>query len=165
MKSPSLIAAVGQPWMRDLAFGCHVVRRLEGERLPAGLEVRDLSFGPIAAFQAIREGGYRRIVFVTSRAAGRTRGRLYRVRPSRRRVPAAEIHARIGDSVMGCISLENLVVLCRHYRALPREVTVIEAEPEEDGWGPELSPGVEPLVAPAARLAMSSALGRRATGR
>lgn len=151
----SLIAAVGQPWMRDLAFGSHVVRHLQKSSLPDGVEVRDLSFNPIAAMQILEDGHYAAVVFVTAAAARRPVGQVYRRRPDGREVSRDEVHAHIGDSVMGSVSLESLLIICGYRRVLPEHTTIVEIEPEDETWGPELSPGAEALVVQAAELALA----------
>lgn len=155
----ALIAAVGQPWMRDLAFGSHVVRWLEQRDLPPDVDAKDLSFSPITAVQMIEDGNYDRAVFVTANACGRRCGGVYESPVRVPEVSREELHARIGDSVMGCVSLETLLIICAAREILPRGSTIIDVEPEDDGWGPELSEGVSPLVEPAARRALERVIG------
>lgn len=151
----SLIAAVGQPWMRDLAFGSHVVRHLQQRSLPDRVDVRDLSFNPIAAMQIIEDGHYASVVFVTAAATGRPPGQLYRGKPDARLPSREEVHAHIGDSVMGSVSLESLLLICRYRGILPEHTAIVEIEPEDQTWGPELSAGAEALVAAAGDLALA----------
>lgn len=153
--SRKLVAAVGQPWMRDLAFGSHVVEHLLSRGgLPPAVDAIDMSFGPITAFQMIQDGAYGQIVFVTARASGRARGTIYESAVELPAITPAELQLRIGDCVMGCISLESLLYLCRRYETLPNDSAIVDIEPEDDTWGPELSDSVAPLVEPAARLAL-----------
>ena len=152
-----LIAGVGQPWMRDLAFGCHVVRRLQGAGAPTEVDVLDLSFGAVAAVQLLRDQTYRRAVFVTARAAGRAPGRLYERRSEAAACPPDEVQARIGDALMGSVSLDTLLVVWGHFGPFPSEVRVIEVEPADETWGPDLSPQVDRLVERAARRALRTA--------
>ncbi|MDQ6799570.1 MAG: hypothetical protein M3041_01900 [Acidobacteriota bacterium] len=132
------------------------MRHLAGWEIE-GVTALDLSFSPIAASQLIAEGLYARVVFVTSRAAGRERGVIYE-RPMRYSSPTAEeVHAHIGDAVMGCVSLETLLVLCEFHHLLPEQTTIIDVEPEDQMWGPDLSPALQKLVQPAADLALRHA--------
>lgn len=158
----ALIAAVGQPWMRDLAFGSHVVRRLHEQTLPTDVDAHDLSFSPIAAVQMIEDGRYDRAVFVTANAEGRAPGRIYERAVEVPPVSREELHARIGDSVMGCVSLETLLIICDVRGILPPGSTIVDVEPEDEGWGPELSDSVAPLVGEAARLALARVTGSTA---
>lgn len=151
----ALIAAVGQPWMRDLAFGSHVVRRLQERLLPPDVDAEDLSFSPIAAVQLIEDGRYDRAVFITANAEGRRSCEIYERPAHVRRVSPEELHARIGDSVMGCVSLETLLIICEARGILPADSTIIDIEPEDEGWGPELSDGAASQVDEAARIALA----------
>jgi hydrogenase maturation protease len=156
-----LVAGVGQPWMRDLAFGCHVVRRLQSAGAPRGIDVLDLSFGAVAAVQSLRDQTYRRAVFVTARAAGRLPGRLFERRGKPLPCRPDEVQARIADALMGSVSLDTLLVVWSHFGALPPEVTVIEVEPTDETWGPDLSPQVDRLVERAAGRAVRAACRSR----
>lgn len=154
MSGRALIAAVGQPWMRDLAFGSHVVNYLQTQALPEDVDARDLSFSPLAALEIIEDAAYSAVVFITATQEGRRRGDIFEkpvVLPS---ISSEELHARIGDCVMGCVSLESLLILCDARGVLPRGAAIIDIEPEDDGWGPELSEAVEPLVVPVAQRAL-----------
>ena len=155
----SLIAGIGQPWMRDLAFGSHVVRFL-ASRSGISASVLDLSFSPIAACQLIEDGRYRKVVFVTSRAAGRPRGIVYEATADDRVTDSDRIHAHIGDAVMGSVSLETLLVIARYRGLFLQPPAIIEIEPEDDTWGPDLSAAAQALVEPAAKLALARAGGR-----
>jgi hypothetical protein len=41
--------------------------------------------------------------------------------------------------VTGVISLENLLIIMDHFKALPASTTVIELEPVEQGWGMDMT--------------------------
>jgi len=159
MLGRSLIAGIGTPWLRCLPFVSHVVRFLHS-RGDAGPSVLDLSFSPIAACQLIEEGDYGRVVFVTSRAAGRARGILYEMPATDEKPDSSDIHAHIGDAVMGSVSLETLLVVGRYRRLFSHPPAIIEIEPEAQSWGPDLSEGAQSLVEPAAALALLRATAR-----
>lgn len=141
-----LVAAVGLAWMRDLAFGVRVAERLRARGVPPAVDVEDWSFGTITAFQRLAERPYARAVLVSGTPRGRAPGTLHRDDAPRDPPPLDEVHARVGDSVMGSVSVDNLVAIGRCYGALPEDVVLIEAEPVDDGWGDDLSPEVERLV-------------------
>lgn len=141
-----LVAAVGHAWLRDQAFGIKVIERLRREGVPAEVDLEDWSFGTITAFQKLSARSDRLAVFLAGEARGRTPGTLHRSRPSDALPPPEEIHARTCDCVMGMVSIENLLILGRHYGALPEDVVLIEAEPVDETWGGELSPRVAGLV-------------------
>lgn len=142
----ALIAAVGQPWMRDLAFGSHVVTYLERQKLPEHVDVRDLSFSPLAALEIIEDAGYSAAVFITSNQEGRACGEIFERAVNVPAISPKELHARIGDCVMGCVSLDSLLILCNARGVLPQQSAILDIEAVDDGWGPELSDQVEPLV-------------------
>lgn len=157
MKGRALVAGVGQPWMGDLAFGCHVVRRLRETGLPPGIDALDLSFGAVAALQVLQEAAYERAVFVSSRAAEHEKGRLHVRRPADLEEDDERVQARVADALMGCVSLDHLLALCQRFGALPPRTVVVEAEPESDLWDPELSPSLRALVPEAAAVALALA--------
>lgn len=146
---PLLVAAVGNSWLADQGFGARVIAALRPGPLPGAVELASWEFGTIAAVQLLGARPYRHAIFVAAVARGRTPGTLHTTRAPAL-PPESEIHGRIGDSVMGLVSLDNLLGIGRYYGHLPSEVLVIEAEPADETWGNQLSPEVEKLVAPAA---------------
>lgn len=146
MSGRAIVAALGHAWLRDESFGLQVLAALGRRTVPPHVDVADWSFGTITAFQRLTEGGYDSAVFVASAARGRAPGILYRHTADDPLPPTDEIHARICDCAMGLVSLDNLLIMARFYRVLPRRVTVIEAEPVDDTWGDDLSPTVAALV-------------------
>lgn len=57
------------------------------------------------------------------------------------------------------ISIDNLLAICAHFRALPEHVVLIEIEPAEDTWGEA------PSAAGARALDTALALARREVAR
>ena len=141
----TLVAAIGQPWLSDEAFGLCVLERLAGEPLE-GVILQDLSCAMITAFQLLREQSLDRAIFVATVARGRPPGSLHCIRAADPLPAPAEIQARIADGVMGLVSLDNLIIMARYYGALPADHLRIELEPINDSWGDSLSPQVVPLV-------------------
>ncbi|HEV2072140.1 MAG TPA: hydrogenase maturation protease [Thermomicrobiales bacterium] len=140
-----LIAGVGYPFLRDLSIGPVLVEGLRQLEWPAGIEVDDWSFNPIAIVQRMEERSepYDRIVFLSGVERGREPGRVYRYRWQGELPDAEEIQERIGEAVMGVISLDNLLVVCQHFKVLPPDVIVVEIEPEDTGWGAGFSLRIE----------------------
>jgi hydrogenase maturation protease len=137
-----LVAALGHAWLRDQAFGLHVLAELRRRGRDDGVELADWSFGTIAAFQKLCERRYDRAIFVSGTARGRSPGSLHRFVPAACLPPRDEVHARVADGVMGLVSVDNLVILGRYYGALPDDVVLVEAEPADETWGDRLSPEV-----------------------
>ena len=74
---------------------------------------------------------------------GRAPGTLARWSPDPIQLPSPdEIHGRIGDCVMGAVSVDNLLIIGTLYGALPADVVLVEAEPVDDTWGSDLSPAL-----------------------
>ncbi len=140
-----LIAGVGYHNLRDLSVGPWLVPTLRRLDWPAGVEIDDLSFGPIAVVQRFQErpGCYDRIVFVAAMRRGREPGRVYPYRWNGALPDADEIQRRVGEALAGVISLDNLLIIAQYFGVLPREVFVVEVEPEDTNAGPGFTPRVE----------------------
>ncbi len=140
-----LIAGVGYPFLRDLSVGPVLVPELQQLEWPAGVEIEDWSIGAIHIVQRLEvlPEPYDRIIFVSAVARQREPGQVYRYQWHGELPDAAEIQARVGEAVMGIISLDNLLIICQHFDVLPPDVVVIEVEPEDIGWGPGFTPCVE----------------------
>ncbi len=141
----TIIAGVGYPFLRDLSVGPVLVPELQRLDWPAGVEVEDWSIGPIHIVQRLEErpGAYARIIFVAAVQRGREPGRVYRSRWHGDLPDAGEIQERVGEAVMGIISLDNLLIIGQHFGVFPPDVVVVEVEPEDTGWGPGFTPCVE----------------------
>lgn len=146
---PTLVAAVGNRWLKDQGFGMHVVEQLQRLPLPPGVDVVSWECGAITSFQRLCDRDYRRAVFVAAVARDRTPGTLHQMRSHLPMPCEREIHGRVADSVMGLVSLDNLLFISRYYGRLPDKLLLIEAEPVDETWGNELSPPVASLVMPA----------------
>jgi hydrogenase maturation protease len=154
-----LVAATGHAWLRDQAFGLHLLERLRHAGIHSGVELADWSFGTVTAFQKLAERPCRRAIFVSATPRDREAGVLYRFRPNAVLPPPDEIHARIADAVMGMVSIDTLWIMGRHFGALPDDVVFIEAEPVDETWGDELSPELAALLGPALRV-VEAEIGR-----
>jgi hydrogenase maturation protease len=141
----TLIGGVGYSYLRDGSVGPLVVAELAREAWPDGVLVEDLSYGPIAVLQRLQEADppFDRLVLVAAVRRGRAPGTVTTYRWDHRLPDAAEIQARVAEAVTGVISLDNLLVVVGFFNALPRDVSVLEVEPEDEGWGEGLSRVVE----------------------
>lgn len=145
-----LVAALGHAWLRDQAFGLKVLDELRTRDLPADVELEDWSFGTITAFQKLALRPYRRAIFVSgTQRDGRLPGTLARWTPTTTLPPPQEIHGRIGDCVMGAVSVDNLLIIAKFYDVLPDDVVLVEAEPVDDTWGNNLSPALANILSSA----------------
>ena len=141
----TLIGGVGYSYLRDGSFGPLVVAALARAPWPDGVLVEDLSYGPIAVMQRLQEADppFDRLVLVAAVRRGRAPGAVTVYRWDRRLPDAEEIQARVAEAVTGVISLDNLLVVVGFFQALPPDVSVLEVEPEDEGWGDGLSAAVE----------------------
>lgn len=149
---PTFIAGVGYRNLRDLSAGPAVIDALLRLKWPPAVAVEDLSYGPMDAIFRLREAHVERLIVVGATVRpGRVPGEVYRRRWRYQPEPPELVQGRVAEAVTGVISLDNLLVICAHFGALPPAVTTIEIEPEDDGWGEEFTPrvarGVERTVA------------------
>jgi hydrogenase maturation protease len=136
-----------------------VADRLAALTWPPGVEVEDLSFGPIALVHRLQEvAPYDRMVLVSSVERGRTPGHVYRYAWEGGLPSADEIQARVGEAVTGVISLDNLLVVCGHFGVLPDDVVLVEVEPVVEDWGPDFTPEVEASLDQVETLVREAAL-------
>ncbi len=154
-----LIAGVGYHNLSDLSFGPHMVNELRALEWRNGVEIDDWSFGPIAVTQRLqdRPGYYDRIIFISAVQRGREAGALGVYCWNGALPDAAEIQRRIGEAVMGVISLDNLLIVTTHFRALPKDVIVIEVEPENLEFGEAFTPRVQAAIPKVSELARAYA--------
>lgn len=147
--SGTLIACVGYRSLRDLSAGNEVIDRLMELNWPDGVEIEDLSYGPMDVIFRLREARFARLVVVASASRpelGRSPGMLYRRDWTYEPESPADVQARVAEAVTGVISLDNLLVICAHFEALPEDVILLEIEPEDDSWGEGFTPRVAQLI-------------------
>ncbi|MDP9355636.1 MAG: hydrogenase maturation protease [Chloroflexota bacterium] len=140
-----LIAGVGYPFLRDLSVGPVLVPELQRLEWPPGIEIEDWSIGPIALVQRLEErpSWYDRIVLFAAVERGRDPGQVSCYRWPGDLPDPEEIQQRVGEAVMGVISLDNLLVIGEHFGVFPADVVVVEVEPEETGWGAGFTPLIQ----------------------
>lgn len=137
-----LLAGIGYPDIGDLSFGPKLVERLRDTPLPAGTQIEDLSYGPIPILHWFEDepGRFDRAIFVGAEERGREPGSLSTYDWMNTDPDPEDVHARVCEAVTGVISLENLLIILQHFGAMPPETSVIEIEPANREWGPDLSP-------------------------
>lgn len=148
-----LVGGVGYRNLRDLSAGPLLVDRLGA--LGDAVDVEDLSYSPIdVLFVMQRREPYAAAVLVGGVGRGDPPGTVRRYRWSAPAIATEDLQSRIAEAVTGVISLDNLLYVLSHFEALPKDVTVVEIEPADSGWGE----GTTPLVA--AALERAAALVR-----
>lgn len=139
----SLVGGVGYTNLRDGSVGPILAERLAGALGP-DVDVEDLSYSPIdVMFLFQRRAPYARAVFVGAVTRGSPPGTIRVSRWDPPPEPPEAVQERIAEAVSGVISLENLLRINQHFRALPPVVSVIEIEPEDEGWGEGLTTTME----------------------
>jgi hydrogenase maturation protease len=136
-----LVGGVGYRNLRDGSVGPWFADRLQSRN---GVEVEDVSYHPVGFSQNLEDREpYDRIVLVAGVSRGRPAGTVEAYRWDGSLPPPEEIQARVAEAVTGVISLDNLLVVCGAFGALPGDVRVVEVEPADEGWGEGFSPEVE----------------------
>ncbi len=160
MAARVLIGGVGYRWFGDASFGLFVSDELAGLDWPPGVDVEDLGYGAlhVALDLANADPPYERVILVAVTERGREPGRLYRLRCDERKPDTEEVQARMYEASAGVIDLDHLLVIGRHFDALPTDVVAIELEPHPGTTGDELTVQVQALLADAIDLVRAEAL-------
>jgi hydrogenase maturation protease len=155
-----LISGIGYSNLSDMSFGRVLLGELAAMTWPADVRVEDLNYGAIMIYQWFEESPikYDKAIFVSAVKRGRRPGTLEKYRWDGILPSAEDIQDRIAEAVTGTISLENLLIVCRHFGVLPDEVVIIEVEPENENWGAEFSPCVAAKANEAIELVREEAL-------
>lgn len=121
---------------------------------PAGVDLEDLSFGAVHVLHWLQERAqpFGAAVFVAGVKRGRTPGSVTRVQWRAPTLSAEAVQERIAEAVTGVISLDTLLIVLGYFEALPQQVILVEVEPRDDDWGPELSEPVAAARGEVARL-------------
>lgn len=156
-----LVGAVGYRNLGDLSAAPDLLPALLAADWEPGIDVEDLSYGPIAVVQNLEDRPpYDRMVLVSAVRRDRAAGRLYRYVWADSRPGPEEIQARIGEAVTGVIGLDNLLVIARHFGVLAPEVIVFEIEPVSCESGRGYSPAVQALLPGALQAVIAEAHAR-----
>lgn len=147
-----LIGGVGYTCLTDMSFGSVLVDKLKALTWPPNVQIEDISYSPVAAVQKFREEHYDKLILISATKRNRVPGELYVFRPDGRLPPPEDIQLRVGEAVTGTISLDNLLIICQFFGALPPDVVVIEVEPVSEDWGVEFTPEVDAQVEKAIAL-------------
>lgn len=142
-----LVAGVGYRNLRDMSLGPLVIDRLQESQWPEGIEVEDLSYGPIAIMHSLDERPrYDRMVFVSGAKRGKQPGEISQYQWKHELPHEDEIHQRVTEAATGVIDLENLLIVAEYFKKLPPDVVVFEVEAADDSFGEEMTPVVESVI-------------------
>lgn len=142
-----LLAGVGYRNLRDLSLGPLVTDRLQERPWPDGVEVEDLSYGPIAIMHSLDERPpYDRMVLFSGAKRGGMPGTISRYQWQGELPGEDEIHQRVTEAATGVIDLYNLLIVATYFRKLPADVIVFEVEVADDSFGEEMTPDIEKVI-------------------
>jgi hydrogenase maturation protease len=156
----TMIAGVGYIYQRDLSAGPAVLERLRALPWPDGVEIEDWSIGPIHLVQRLESLAepYDRVILVAATVRDREPGAVTCYDWDGALPDAVEVQQRVGESVMGVIDLDNLLTVAGHFGVFPRDVTVVEIEPQDTTWGDGFSAAVEEALDDVVQIVRRAAL-------
>lgn len=132
--SRSLIGIVGYyQFVRGYPLGPELMARLQLGPWPAGSEVREMNWGPIAIVQDLQAGATRwdRVVLVGATDRGLPNDTVTCRRWTGGALDATEVQRRVFEAVTGVISLDNLLVIGAHFGVWPDELYTVEVQATE----------------------------------
>lgn len=161
-----LIAGVGYLNLRDLSIGPVLVDHLAALPWPPGVDVEDLSYGPVGVVHSLREASppYDRLVVVAGVQRSYAPGTVSCYRWDGQLPGPGEIQARVEEALTGVIDLDNLLIVTKHFGALPNEVIVVEVEPEDTEWGEAFSERIAAMVSELVTIVRTQALAEPGSG-
>lgn len=146
-----LVGGVGYRNLSDLSAGPLLADAL-GDLGP-GVEVEDLSYGPIDVLFALQaRAPYDALIIIAAAERGAEPGTVRVTEWVSPPIDPGDLQARIAEAVTGVISHENLLHILAYFRALPERTVVVEIEPEVTTYGDRPSPRVERALTHAAEL-------------
>ncbi len=132
--------------LTDLGFGPQIIKRLETLKLPENVELEDLSTSAVVALHKLTEKKYDKLILVSALQRGGKPGTIYRELPEVKLPDESEIQERIAESISGAISLDDILITCKYYRSLPRDVVLIGVEPESTSPGLDLTTTLQEIA-------------------
>jgi hydrogenase maturation protease len=149
-----LVGGVGYRWFGDGSFALVVADALAEQELPSGVDVLDLGFGALHVAMDLGnvDPPYERVVLIGVTERGREPGRLYRFACEPSAPEPQDVQDRMYEAGAGVVDLDHLLVIGRHFEALPDDVVAVELEPEPGTTGDRLSTSAQALLPEAIAL-------------
>lgn len=148
-----LIGGVGYTNLRDLSFGPLLVQRLRARTWPAGVEIEDLSAGAIHEVHVLQSREpYDLAILIAGVRRGGPAGSIRTYRWDHAPRTTDEVQERVSEALVGIIGLDTLLIVLDHFRALPPDTRIVEVEPRDEDWGPDLSEPVGAVLEEVDRL-------------
>lgn len=132
----TLIAGVGHRFWSDYSTGPEWSDKLAALEWPSYITVDDYSYGAWAMTQQLQDDKYDRCIFISAEPREREPASLH-VYPftfDDRDYDPMRVHDHMFEAVAGVISVDLLVIVAGHFKALPKETWVIEVEPVNTEW-------------------------------
>ena len=142
-----LLGGVGYRNLSDYSFGVLVTDTLAGRSWPPSVSVEDVSYNPIALVQRLDDEVLHArfdlaIVVAAVARPGRAPGTMTVYRWDGALPDAEQIQEAVAEAVTGIISLDNTLIVTRHFAERPPLFVVVEMEPCLHEFGDELSEAV-----------------------
>lgn len=148
-----LVGGVGYTNLRDLSIGPLIVERLRGTRWPTGIDIEDLSAGAIHEVHVLQSRlPYDAAILVSGVRRGGAPGSVRTYRWEHPARTSDEVQERVSEALVGIIGLDTLLTVLDYFRALPEDTRIVEVEPSDEEWGPDLSPTVGLVMPEVERL-------------
>lgn len=145
-RPPILVMAVGNILRGDDGFADAVLRRLEQEALPAGVELFDAGTSAIDLMAVF--GGREKLIVLDAVRGGRAPGTLYRFSPEEVEAGGLPMNSLHQVGLLETLKLGELV------DCTPQQTVVIGVQPADTSLGIGLSAEVEAAVERAAALVL-----------
>jgi hydrogenase maturation protease len=149
-----LVGGVGYRWFGDGSFALLASDALSGLDWPPGVDVLDLGYGALHVAMDLADAApaYERVVLIGVTERGRDPGRLYRFDCRAAAPDPQDVQDRMYEAGAGVVDLDHLLVIGRHFGALPDDVVAVELEPHPGTTGDQLSAAAQALLPQAVEL-------------
>ena len=137
VKPKVAIIGIGNLLFKDEGIGVHTIRALEAVEVPAHVDLELIDGGTSPDLAALLDNALDKLVIIDAVKAGGKPGKIYRIKPEDL---ALEESKEISAHELGL--RQNLKMMLLSGKK-PKEVVIIGVEPEEIGWGTDLSPLLE----------------------
>ena len=143
----TLIAGVGHRFWCDYSAGPEWADKLAELEWPAHVTVEDYSYGAWAMTQNLQDEKFERCIFISAEPREREPASLH-VYPftfDEIDYDPLRVHDHMFEAVAGVISVDLLLIVAGHFKALPKETWVVEIEPANTDWsdGQDMSAAVQ----------------------
>ncbi|MCU0651317.1 MAG: HyaD/HybD family hydrogenase maturation endopeptidase [Candidatus Omnitrophica bacterium] len=131
------IIGCGNLLMQDEGIGVHLVRHLQGQKLPDDVELVDGATGGFDLLEVIKEA--QKVIIVDAIKAGGKPGDIYRFGPEDYQTESFP-HTSLHD-----VSLKDIFEIIKLTGKLP-QITIFGVEPKTIDWGMELTDEVKVVL-------------------